>query len=150
MTIEALREINHLEPLLGASVAEGHRHIARLVDDYRSGANRFAGRGEVLLIARAEDEVVLGVCGLNATARPGIGRLRRFYVLPAKRSQGIGAALLEQIVRAARLHFTRLELRTNDPRAAAFYFSHGFQAVQREDATHELEISVFEAVTIPA
>lgn len=150
MKVETLSDIADLEPLLEASVAEGYRHMTRLVSDYKSRANRFEGRGEVLLIARAEDEVVLGVCGLNATARPGIGRLRRFYVLPAVRSQGIGAALLERIVNAARLHFTRLELRTNDPRAAAFYFSHGFQAVQREDATHELEISVFEAVTIPA
>ena len=150
MKVETLSDIADLEPLLEASVAEGYRHMTRLVSDYKSGANRCEGRGEVLLIARAEDEVVLGVCGLNATARPGIGRLRRFYVLPAVRSQGIGAALLERIVNAARLHFTRLELRTNDPRAAAFYFSHGFQAVQREDATHELEISVFEAVTIPA
>ena len=150
MKVAALTNIADLEPLLESAVTEGYRHVTRLVDDYRSGANRFEGRGEVLLIARAEDEVALGVCGLNATARPGIGRLRRFYVLPAVRSQGIGAALLERIVNAARLHFTKLELRTNDPRATAFYFSHGFQAVQREDATHELEISVFEAVTIPA
>ena len=141
MTIEALTEIDQLELLLESSVVEGYRHIMRLVEDHRSGANRFDRRGELLLVARAEDGTVLGVCGLNAAARAGVGRVRRFYVLPAVRSRGIGAALLEQIVSAARLHFTALELRTSDPRAAAFYVAHGFQAVQREDATHELELS---------
>ena len=140
MTIQALTEISHLEPLLGASVTEGHRHITRLVNDYRSGANRFDRHGEVLLIARDQNGVVLGVCGLNATIQPSVGRVRRFYVLPDVRSRGIGAALLERIVSAAQLQFTRLELHTVSPRAARFYVSHGFQAVQREDATHELEL----------
>ncbi len=140
MKVTALSDIADLEPLLGASVSEGYRHVTRLVDDYRSGASRFGQCGELLLIARAEDETVLGVCGLNAMPQSGVGRVRRFYVLPDMRSRGIGAALLEQIVSAARLHFTTLELRTRDPRAAAFYVSHGFQAVGREDATHELEL----------
>ena len=140
MKIEALREINHLEPLLGASVTEGYRHVTRLADDYRSGANRFDGRGEALLVARDQDGTVLGVCGLNAMARASVGRVRRFYVLPAVRSQGIGAALLEQVFSTARLYFVKLELRTSDPRAAAFYVRHGFRSVEREEATHELEI----------
>ena len=141
MTIEALTEIDQLELLIESSVVEGYRFVTRLMDDYRSGANRFAGRGELLLVARADDATVLGVCGLNAAARAGVGRVRRFYVLPAMRSRGIGAALLEQIVSAARLHFTRLELHTDSPRAAAFYVAHGFRSVQRQDATHELELN---------
>lgn len=140
MTIEALSDIADLEPLLKASVSEGYRHVTRLVDDYQSGANCFDRRGELLLVARDQERTVLGVCGLNAMARAGVGRVRRFYVLPDVRSKGIGAALLEQIVNTARLHFSILELRTNDPRAAAFYVRHGFQAVKREDATHKLEI----------
>ena len=142
MRIENLSDINQLEPLLSASVAEGYRFVTRLVDDYQSGANRFEQRGEVLLVARAEDGTVLGVCGLNATEQSGVGRVRRFYVLPLRRSQGIGAALLGQIISAARLHFTTLELRTSDPRAGAFYGSHGFHAVQRSGTTHELELHV--------
>lgn len=141
MRIEALSDLADLEPLLSASVSEGYRFVTRLMDDYQSGANRFDQRGEVLLIARAEHGAVLGVCGLNATQQPDIARVRRFYVLPAMRSKGIGAALLERIVRAARLHFTTLELRTGDPRAAAFYGRHGFRISQREDATHELELN---------
>ena len=141
MTIEPLTDIADLEPLLESSVVEDHRFATRLMDDYRSGANRFAGRGELLLIARDQDGTVLGVCGLNAMTRAGVGRVRRFYVLPAMRSRGIGAALLERIVTAARLHFIRLELNTASPRAAAFYQRHGFQAVQHKDATHELELS---------
>ena len=140
MTIEALTEIDQLELLLESSVTEGYRFVTRLMDDYRSGANRFDRRGELLLVARAEDGTMLGVCGLNRVARAGVGRVRRFYVLPAMRSQGIGAALLEQIVSAARPHFTNLELHTDSPRAAAFYVAHGFRSVQREDATHELEL----------
>ncbi len=145
MTIEALLEIADLEPLLESAISEGYRHITRLIEDYRSGANRFDRRCELLLVARAEDGTVLGVCGLNRVARAGVGRVRRFYVLPAMRSRGIGAALLERIVNTARLHFLMLELHTDSPRAAAFYVRHGFRSVQREDATHELE---FEAATI--
>ena len=148
MRIQALSDISDLEPLLRASSSEGYRHVTRLVTDYQSGANRFDRRGEVLLVARAEDGTVLGVCGLNATAKPSLGRVRRFYVLPTVRSQGIGAALLERIISAARLHFTTLELHTDDPRAAAFYGRHGFRSSQRENATHELELRVVEAATI--
>ena len=140
MRIEVSSDISDLEPLLRASVGEGYRHVTRLVEDYQSGANRFDRRGEVLLVARAGDGAVLGVCGLNATAKPSVGRLRRFYVLPVMRSQGIGAALLERIISAASPHFTTLELHTDDPRAAAFYQRHGFRAAQREDATHQLEL----------
>ena len=140
MRREKLRDISDLEPLLSASVSEGYRHVTRLVEDYQIGTNRFEQRGELLLVARAADGIVLGVCGLNATAQPSIGRVRRFYVLPTMRSQGIGAALLERIVKAARSHFTTLELHTDDPRAAAFYGRHGFRSSQRDDATHELEL----------
>ena len=53
---------------LGALVAEserqGFRFVRRLVDEWRSGANRFDRPGEVLFAARAGDDVI-GVCGLN-------------------------------------------------------------------------------------
>ena len=150
--IESLDE-GLLAPLVKQSVAEGYRHLERLVEDWKSGTNRFDRENEALFVAtyadaapvkqavdqlkpdqpgthRARSEVVwVGIVGVNVDPYlddPSIGRVRRLYVDPAFRRAGVGRKLVERVLDHARGRFRRLVLRTT-PEAQAFYEQIGFE-----------------------
>src|SRR6266536_5947889 len=56
--------IDRLAPLAAEADAAGFRALARLVDDWDAGRNRFDRPGEALFIA-TDGGAVVGVCGLN-------------------------------------------------------------------------------------
>jgi putative acetyltransferase len=63
-----------------------------------------------------------------------IAELKRFYVAPAHRGQGVADAVLEALVEHARAHgSTTVRLETGDKQHAAmkFYARHGFEVVPR-------------------
>jgi GNAT superfamily N-acetyltransferase len=132
-----------LRVLVAESEAHGLRFVRRLVDEWTSAANRFAGRGEALFVARVGDGVV-GVCGLGVdpyAAAPGMARVRHLYVLSAHRRHGIGRALVTEVVQAARGRFDRLRLRTGNPDAARLYERLGFQPTpDAPDCTHVMDL----------
>ncbi len=141
-----VRRIEVLEPNaasrpLEESELEGLRFVRRLVDEYASGANRFAAPGEALLGAYRPE--LIGVCGLNRdpyTDDPSIGRVRRLYVSPRCRRRGVGRALVDAIIREAGRHYRVLVLRADGPAACAFYRALDFSAGPRfEHATHYLD-----------
>ena len=132
---------------LGALVAEserqGFRFVRRLVDEWRSGANRFDRPGEVLFAARAGDDVI-GVCGLNIDPHaddPRIGRVRHLYVLGAHRHAGVGEHLVADVIEAARGRFARLHLRTTSAAAARLYERLGFRPKPGRHHSHVLELA---------
>ena len=114
--------------LLEDSERAGLRLLRRLAEEWASGANRFDRPGEALLAARIGGALV-GIGGLNVdpyASGPGVGRVRHVYVLSSRRRLGIGQALVEAIVDAARGRFARLHLRTANPEAARLYERLGF------------------------
>jgi len=128
-----------LAPLLAASAAEGWRHLARLAEEWRSGAQRFAGVGEGLCVARAENTILAigGVVADPYARKAEIARLRRVYVRPEARRRGVGAALVRHLVASSAPYFRELRLRAHEPGAAAFYEALGFEPVAHlEGATH--------------
>jgi N-acetylglutamate synthase-like GNAT family acetyltransferase len=129
----------HLEPIRLAAHAEGFNHVRRLLEDHLSGTNRFDQPGEFLLAARVGNGAIIGVGGLNRVS-DATGRVRRMYVLPDWRDQGVGGALLTAILEQSR--FPRLELRAMNADAARFYERHGFNRVDSPDHTHVLERGV--------
>jgi GNAT superfamily N-acetyltransferase len=162
--IESLDE-DLLAPLVKQSAAEGYRHLERLVDDWKSGTNRFDRENEALFVATcadaASDERVVdpskpnrvgtprsrsevawvGIVGVNVDPYlddPAIGRVRRLYVDPAFRRAGVGRKLVERVIDHARGRFRRLVLRTT-PEAKAFYEEIGFEPDPSADHhTHAL------------
>jgi GNAT superfamily N-acetyltransferase len=137
-----------LEPLLGpeqiASLeadakADGRAMVTRLIAEWEGGENRFALRGEGAYVARMGTRIC-AVGGLNRDpyARDAsIGRIRRLYVSPKHRRNGIGTALVEKLLSHARGVYCWAHLRTHDPEAAAFYEAIGFERVSgNAECTH--------------
>ena len=122
---------------------EGVSFIDRLVDEWASGANRFDGPGEVLCGVVA-DGLLVGVGGLNRdpfVTHPEIGRIRRVYVRPGWRHQGLATALVRALIDRARGAFRAVRLRAETPYAAGLYESLGFLRLDDPEATHVLPLT---------
>lgn len=132
-----------LNEILNESTERGFRHILRLIHDYNDGINRFQLDNEALFDCRI-DHRVIGVCGLNQdpfSNKKDIGRIRRLYVLEEFRRHGVGRRLVEAVIHKARGHYSKLVLRTDNPRAGKFYIRLGFKEVQNDARiTHELDL----------
>lgn len=127
-----------LSSLLDDSITDGHRHIQRLISDYKIGENKFKKSGESLFIALLGNTII-GICGLNQCPYNGLtyGRIRRLYVKKSYRRSGIGRMLVEAVIRMANGKFEKLILRTDNPIAGRFYESLGFKrAFDILNATH--------------
>lgn len=126
-----------------AADSEGFRLVARLVDEWEDGSNRFDRPGEVLVEARLESTLA-AVGGLNQDPYlddPRIARIRHVYVLPEHRGSGIGRLLVGELVDRARAGFDRVRLRAGPADASAFYEAIGFAPTRDEpDCTHDLTL----------
>jgi GNAT superfamily N-acetyltransferase len=85
------------------------------------------------VVARRNDAAgpPLGGVGVRAL-RPGVGQIRRLWVDPASRGQGIARALMAGVEDAARgIGLTELRLGTGDwqPEAVALYASTGWERI---------------------
>ncbi|MBY5866610.1 GNAT family N-acetyltransferase [Rhizobium leguminosarum] len=119
---------------------EGHRHVARLIDEWSTGAARFDRDGERLLGAYADGELA-GIGGMTAeTAMSGALRMRRFYIRPAMRGRGIGRMLALALLDHARSRCGIVTVHAGNDRAARFWESLGFQPYGRKGHTHLLEL----------
>lgn len=121
-----------IQKLVVASKNEGFDMIQRMFDEYEQGINRFDRKGEFLLAAFVDDQLV-GCGGLNIqfsedaetnqnpATQHKIGRVRRFYVLPEFRRSGVAKRLLQELEKRAKPQFSALCLHTDINHAVQFY-----------------------------
>jgi len=102
-----------------------------------------APTGRFLLMRNGE--ATLG-CGAVRTLEPGIGEIKRMWIAPERRREGLGVVLLDALEAACReLGHARVRLDTNGALTPAIrmYESRGYQAIDRyndnPDATHFFE-----------
>jgi GNAT superfamily N-acetyltransferase len=129
-----------LDELQQEAAREGYAFLDRLAADWASGENRFDGPGE-MLCGRFDGGQLVAVGGLDRDPfleDPRVGRIRRVYVRPAWRNQGLGTALVLWLVDAARRSFAAVRLRAENPGAARLYERLGFTAIADPNATHIL------------
>lgn len=141
--IEIKEELNTdiLNELLTESVREGFRHIARLIEEYKNGLNRFNQEGEALFLCMRDNKVI-GICGLNRDPYDGnnVGRVRRLYVLNEFRRCSIGRKLIEAVIHKSQKYHKKLVLKTDNPKASCFYKDLGFNEVNDDEKiTHYLD-----------
>ena len=100
-----------------------------------------------LLLATAEDQPA-GCAGLRPFPLEGACKMKRLYVVPQFRGEGLGLALIERILTiASRLNYTRLRLDTQpDSMQAAveLYRRFGFKEVADEPVPHVAGLSYME------
>lgn len=140
--IDDLQTVNTLS-LVKESEAEGYRFLRRLVDQYEEGINRFDQSGEALYGVWDESGQLVAIGGLSRNPYTEDGktaRLRRFYVSPSMRRQGIGTQLLDALVNHAQNHFNLLVLRTDSASADAFYRANGFSDLKKPEMTHQMQL----------
>ncbi|MDO8212791.1 GNAT family N-acetyltransferase [Conexibacter sp. CPCC 206217] len=80
----------------------------------------------------AEDRGVAVGCGGVRTLAPGLGEVKRMYVVPGARRRGIARRILGELEQAAReLGHTRVRLDTNavQPEAVALYHACGYTEI---------------------
>jgi GNAT superfamily N-acetyltransferase len=129
------------EALLPKAIHEGFEALRWLVEDWANGENRFSEVGEALYTARIDGRLV-GICGVNRDPYADaatVGRLRRLYVHPDFRRQGVGRRLVQRASDEARGYFRCIRLRTLDASSAAFFEAIGFLKVEGDQScTHAI------------
>lgn len=143
-SVEPLVSVDQLATLEADCKADGRIMVSRFIQEWREGRNRFSLPGEKAYVARREGRLC-AVCGLNRdpfASDSKIGRVRRLYVSTADRRNGIGTALMDQLMEDAQGVYTWVHLRTLDSDAAAFYEAIGFDPVEgNEHCTHRRRVA---------
>jgi GNAT superfamily N-acetyltransferase len=86
----------------------------------------------LFLVGRLAGEPV--ACGGWRVVEPGLGEIKRMYVVPAHRRRGLSRlvlAELENTARAAGLHRLRLETGYAQPEAIKLYETSGYTEIER-------------------
>jgi GNAT superfamily N-acetyltransferase len=117
---------------------EGHAMLDRLARDWEAGIDRYDRAGEALLAARVEDAIA-GIGGL--THDPILAdalRMRRFYVDPRFRRQGVARRLAEALLALPRGERTLVTVNAGTAAAPAFWEALGFVRDTGGSHTHVL------------
>ena len=130
-------ELPHgFDAMRAEALAEGHRNMERLALDWASGAMRFDGEGEALLAAHVQDTLA-GIGGLTIEPIvPVAFRMRRFYVRPPFRRQGIGRKLASALIEPALARCGVVTVNAGNVDAPAFWMRLGFTPGLRGGHTH--------------
>jgi len=144
MVKSRIRYVNNLlsediSKLREESIKEGFNIISRLINDYKSGKNKFNQKGEALIVCEIDDKIV-GICGLNIdpinTKR---ARIRRLYVLPQFRNKKIGKKLVAELINYSINHFKTVSVNIGELNISKFYENLGFKEYDKEKGiTHLL------------
>jgi GNAT superfamily N-acetyltransferase len=135
--------VSGFDSLHAEARAEGYDFLDTLREEWIAGTNRYDGPGEVLC-GHLKDGVLIAVGGLNCdpfAGQPDMGRLRRIYVRAGWRKQGVGQALVADLLDRARPHFSCVRLRAENAVAARLYERMGFVPLDSPDATHILHFA---------
>ena len=107
--------------------------VPRLNEDLLDVKKHYLQAGTGFWLALDEEGRVVGCVGYSLEAEPGVARLHRLYVKPARKRQGVGSALLETAEAAMKARGIRESwVHLGEPReqwfeSYAFYPKHGYR-----------------------
>src|SRR5688572_24843346 len=124
------------ELLRHAADGEAYDMLAVLAKEWADGTNRFDKPGEALVAAYDAGRLV----GMGAmTHDPNIAgalRMRRFYVSPRYRRQGVGRAIAKALLDGPEVEGKTITLNAPQVEAARFWEALGFIRDDRDGHTH--------------
>lgn len=132
-----------IEELFKESKKEEYGMIEKMINNFKSGDDKFNKKGEALIVSEVNNKIV-GICGLNIDpANQKRGRVRRLYVLPQYRKRGIGGKLVKKIMKHSTKNFKVISVNIGEPirpNVARFYEELGFKRYEKEKGiTHLLK-----------
>lgn len=131
------------ETLKAISVEEGFHFLQKMQDFWEDNNNRFNKVGEALFAYFDKNNHLIAICGLNIdpyTSDKGVGRIRHLYVTPEHRRKSLAKNLIHKVLSHGAQYFDMIRLRTDNPDAALFYESLGFDQTKAEFVTHSKHI----------
>jgi multimeric flavodoxin WrbA/GNAT superfamily N-acetyltransferase len=129
-----------IEELLSESESFGYQYLTKMINQWRTGENRFSKPNELLIVYKNAEKVI-GIGGINEEPylkKRDFGRLRDVYVLSQYRRSNIGTQIVEHLIEFGRKHFKTITLRVPENiEASPFYESLGFlKTGEIETVTH--------------
>lgn len=117
---------------------EGFCHVARLVAEWNDGF-RFDRLGEMLM-AGCQGDMLVAIGGVTIDpAHQDALRMRRFYVHPDYRRQGIGRILAKTLLDHALSFHRPLFVHAGTAVAPVFWESLGFSKHEQDGHTHQFK-----------
>jgi GNAT superfamily N-acetyltransferase len=129
-----------LPALAALAQAEGFGMLGVLIAEWAAGTHRFTAPGEALCAARDKGGRLLGLGGITRDPYAPALRMRRFYVRPDARRDGVARALVSAVLEEARVAGAGLVRLRAPPAADAFWERCGFLPVQDATATHQMRV----------
>lgn len=139
MRIEQIAALpTQIDALREDALAEGFDNIETLWHQWHEEGIRFSRPGEMLVAAFVGEDFV-GIGGITEDFLDASWlRMRRFYVRPQFRRQGVGKAIADYLISRALPLQRPIVLYTDTARAATFWQTVGFIPTIREKTTHIL------------
>jgi GNAT superfamily N-acetyltransferase len=131
-------DLDALRRLANVASAEGFGLLDRLVGKVEAGSVLFDDPRQFFLCV-VEGGEIIGVGGVTPdpyVSDSRVGRLRHVYIHPNRRRLGLGAALVQELVRIAAAAYPTLRLRAETKGAGALYESLSFKQILDDSATH--------------
>ncbi len=116
--------------LAKAMTDEGHRTYADRGLIRAQDLSELLGPDDLVLVGRIDGEAV--ACGAVRALEPGVGEIKRMYVVPEHRGRGLGRRVLSALeAGATAMGFERLRLDTGERQTAAIalYRSVGYRPI---------------------
>lgn len=123
------------DTLMALASSEGHRNMARLADELSTGSTTF-----IALLAAMSEGALVGIGGMTLepepTPEPAI-RMRRLYVAPSARRQGIARTLVSALLQEAWDQVDLATVHAGSAEAGRFWEAQGFSQVEGAPWTHQ-------------
>jgi len=124
------------EALRRTAEAEGYRHLTRLAAEWAQTPGMFHA-----LLAAYRDGELVGIGGITDEPEPAAEpawRMRRLYVAPDARRQGVARALANALLQEALGVVRHVTVHAGDDAAGRFWQAMGFDPVAGRPWSHEL------------
>lgn len=116
------------DALMALATAEGHRNMTRLADEVATGSTAF-----IALLAAMSGGGLVGIGGMTLEPEPAPEpaiRMRRLYVAPSARREGVARTLVSALLQEAWDQVDLVTVHAGSQEAGWFWEAQGFSVVE--------------------